>query len=91
MPGYKSIDAADNARAIDSPYAAFVLDTGNIKTEIAALTNVRDQYATPLTAGMVPVDEGLKILRAKLAVAGLDKVLNEVRKQFADYLAKQKN
>lgn len=87
MPEFERITADDAARAIDSPYVNFVLNTDNIKTEIAALNSVRDQYATPLTAGMIPVDEGLKTLRDKLASAGLDKVVSEIKKQVAVYLS----
>jgi putative aldouronate transport system substrate-binding protein len=89
MPGYEKLIADYQARGIDSPYASFVLITDSIKTELAALVNVRQQYADPLTAGMVPVDEGLQTLRAQLTAAGIDKVLAEVKRQISSYLAAQ--
>lgn len=91
MPGYEKIIAADNARAVDSPYATFVLNTDNIKTQIAAMVAVRDQYATPLSAGMVDdVDSSLNTLKTQLKAAGLDTVLAEVKKQVGEYLKTKK-
>jgi len=88
MPSFTSIIDLYAKNAIDSAYAGFVFNNESLKTELAALANVRDQYASPLSAGMVSnVEESLATLRKQLQVAGIDKVVAEVKTQVEAYLA----
>lgn len=86
MPGYVETLEEMRDRAISNALAAFTFDQTNIKSEVAAIKNVEDQYADPLILGMVDVDEGLKALEQKLKQAGIDKVLEEARRQCREFV-----
>lgn len=88
MPGYTDILELYDKTAVDSVYAGFVFNNENVKSELAALANVRDQYAAPLSTGMVSnVDDALATLRKQLQIAGIDKVVAEVKSQVEAFLA----
>lgn len=65
----------------------FVLDRSNIDAELAAMKAVTDEYRLPLEKGVVDPVEGLATLREKMKDAGYEKVLEEINRQLAEYLA----
>jgi putative aldouronate transport system substrate-binding protein len=77
--------------AVVNPLLNFVFDTTNVKNEMAAIKNVRDQYLVPISFGAVsdPV-EAINTLNAKFKEAGLDKVKAEAQKQIDEYLKNNK-
>lgn len=87
----KDIKAQLDARSVDNAYLLFVPNLDSIKNEYAAITNVVQQYAIPLTYGYVedPV-AGLKTLIEKLKEAGSDKVLAELQTQYDAFMATRK-
>ncbi len=68
--------------------AGFAINKDEISGELAAIKSICDEYKIPLEKGVVDPVEGLATLRQKLKEAGVDKVLEEINKQIADYLAK---
>lgn len=66
--------------------AGFNLDQEPIAAEIAALKSVCDEYKVPLEKGVVDPETGLADLRAQLKQAGVDKVMEEINRQIAEYL-----
>lgn len=67
--------------------AGFTINNENISAEIAAITNVLATYKVPLDMGTVDPEEGLPLLRQKLDEAGIDKVIDELNRQIAEYNA----
>lgn len=68
--------------------SGFVLNKEPISAELAAIKAVCDEYKVPLEKGVVDPVEGLATLKAKLADAGVDMVLEEINRQLSEYLAK---
>lgn len=67
--------------------AAFVVDDTNISAELAALVNVVDEYKRPLDLGAVDPETALPELKEKLKQAGIDKVIEEIKKQLEAFNA----
>ncbi len=75
-----------NNNAITSPMLGFVPDTDGISTELANISNVQSEYQARMWGTQDPAtwyDEYLK----KLDEAGIEKVLNEMQKQYDAFLA----
>ncbi|MDG0794946.1 ABC transporter substrate-binding protein [Cohnella ginsengisoli] len=82
-----AIRATWEKTAVTNPLLNFVFDTTNVKNELAAIKNVRDQYMLPITFGDVSDPaEAIKTLNAKFKEAGLDKVKAEAQKQIDEFL-----
>lgn len=86
MPGYESLNDSLKKRAVSTVYDGFVFNIENIKNELATLNNVGMQYAYPVTWGLVDTEKGLSTLHEKLKEAGMEKVLEEAKKQSAVFL-----
>ena len=67
--------------------AGFSVDQSNISAELAALKSISDEYKVPLEKGVIDPEEGLAELRKKMTDAGADKVMEEINRQIAEYLA----
>jgi len=79
-----------NKGAVVSKVVSFVFDQAPVKTEIAALGNISNQYRNPLMYGVAdPTVEGPKYIK-KMKDAGLDKVIAEVQKQLDAWAAGNK-
>lgn len=77
---------ADRAR--ENPYALFTPDFEPVKNEMAAVTNIVQQYSFPLNYGYVKnPEEGLKTLVSKVKAAGSEKIMAEMQKQLDAFLA----
>jgi putative aldouronate transport system substrate-binding protein len=64
-------------------YSAFSFIPDNVKTELANVTQVWQQYQWPLQVGMVDdVTKAIATLREKLAAASSQKVQDEIQKQM---------
>lgn len=67
--------------------ANFAVDATPLSNEVAAMSEVASQYATPLRWGMTSnASKDLDNLRSKLKSAGSDKFMDEVKKQLNTYL-----
>ncbi|MPQ43800.1 extracellular solute-binding protein [Clostridium tarantellae] len=71
-----------NAEAKVSPILGFKFNTEPVSTEIAAITNVLDEFRTILYSGSVNVDEYLPKLNAKLKEQGIGKIIEEMQTQI---------
>ncbi len=76
------------ANAWYPPAYGFEPDTANVATQVAALSNVRDQYYDSLTYGEVDPAEYLPAFLDALDSAGLQDVLTEYQSQLDAWLAK---
>jgi len=78
-----------NESAVVSPAIGFQFNPDPVKTEIAASTNVINQYKAALEAGALDPDKIVPEFNKKLKDAGLDKIIAEKQKQFDEW--KKKN
>jgi putative aldouronate transport system substrate-binding protein len=72
----------DNQSATPSQALGFAFDPTNVKTELAQVSQVQQQYGYPLIFGRVDTSSGLQTYLSKLHDAGVDKVITEIQKQL---------
>lgn len=71
-----------------SPILGFNFDSSPVKTEVASISAVLENYTSGLNAGLFEDVEGtLKKLNAELKAAGMDTVIAEKQKQLDAWLA----
>jgi putative aldouronate transport system substrate-binding protein len=80
---------AFNNRAIVSPAYGFEFDNSRVRTQIAALTAVADQYRKPLETGSADLSL-LNEFNARLRSAGLADVIAEKQRQYDAWRANKK-
>ncbi|MFC5470605.1 DUF3502 domain-containing protein [Cohnella suwonensis] len=67
------------------------MDTSGIKSELATMGTVGQQYQLPIQGGIVKdVDAAYATLEEKVKKAGLEKIIEEANKQTQAYLSSQK-
>ncbi|ULT58757.1 ABC transporter substrate-binding protein [Neobacillus drentensis] len=71
-----------NDSAVISPAFGFQFNPDPVKTEIAASTNVINQYKAALEAGALDPNKTFPEFNKKLKAAGIDKIIAEKQKQF---------
>ena len=86
---YWEIMKKHNDSAIFSPAFGFTFNPDPVKTEIAASTNVINQYRLGLESGTLDPDKSLPEFNKKLKAAGLDKIIAEKKKQYEAWKEKQ--
>lgn len=69
------------------PNLGFNFDSSNLKTEVAAIKNAESEFRMTLETGSVDPDEYLPKFKEKLKAAGIDKVLDEMNKQYEEWKA----
>ena len=89
-PKYNEIRIGLQKQSKVYPLRGFVLNEKTIKSEDAAETNVLQQYAMPVTWGLVDPQKGIEELRQKLKEAGIDKIIRETQKQVDEFLKNNK-
>ncbi len=77
---------AENSEAFRSPLLGLDIDTTSIKNELAAISNLRAQYAPLIQTGSVDPDKTIAEFNKKLSEVGFQKVLDEVQKQVDAFL-----
>jgi putative aldouronate transport system substrate-binding protein len=92
-PSYDGVKAIfDQLDAIQKPdiYTGFAEDYTEYQAERSALEQVEKQYLFPLMAGQVKdVEAGLNTFMDKAKKAGLEKIQESYKKQWAAYLSEQ--
>jgi putative aldouronate transport system substrate-binding protein len=78
-----------NKAAIKSKAMGFSFTVDPVKTEAAAVQNVKDQYKIGLENGTLDPDKYLPEFISKLKSAGMDKIIAEKQKQLDEWAAKQ--
>ncbi|WP_144552539.1 ABC transporter substrate-binding protein [Bacillus sp. X1(2014)] len=79
---YWDIMKEHNDSAIFSPAFGFTFNPDQVKTEIAATTNVLNQYKLGLESGTLNPEKSLPEFNSKLKASGLGKIIAEKQKQF---------
>ena len=73
-----------NAQAVTAPHNGFSLDNSTVETEIAALSNVIDENAKSLEAGMVDPEVYVPKFLESLSQNGVDELLAEINRQLTE-------
>lgn len=74
-----------------NPYENFSFNKEPVNAEMAALKQIEDEYARPLEAGIVDdVEKGVQELLKQQKLGGIEKVLQEVTRQWNLYLESNK-
>ncbi|QHT62318.1 extracellular solute-binding protein [Paenibacillus lycopersici] len=88
-PGWEGFDAQKAAFAkMSKPniFAGLAMDFDPVKSELAAVNSVVDQYGKPLMLGLVKdVDQSLKTYQDKLKAAGVDKLADYIKQEATAY------
>ncbi len=79
-----------NNEAKPVPILGWAFDQEPVKTEIAALGNIVEEYRAPLSAGAVDPATKLPEFIKKLKANGIDKVTDEANKQLKAFLDAKK-
>lgn len=80
---------AFNESASIAPTLGFHFDNSPVRAEIASLTNISKEFYPALATGSVDPEEYLPKYNEKLKAAGLDKVLEEIQKQYDEWKKEQ--
>jgi putative aldouronate transport system substrate-binding protein len=76
-----------NSRAMASPTASFSFDDSAVQNELANLQSVYIQYIPLLDLGLAPnVDAALAEFQKQAEAAGINKIFDELKRQFAAHL-----
>ncbi len=78
-----------NDTAIPSMAFGFTYDSTPVKTEIAAVTNVCNEFRKGLEFGVIDPDGTLEQFQSRLKQAGIDKIVAEKQAQLDTWLAMQ--
>jgi putative aldouronate transport system substrate-binding protein len=70
----------ENAKASEA--LGFLFDSSTVKTEVAAVSNVINQFKGSLENGMVDPEKELPKFQEKLKAAGINKIIKEKQKQL---------
>lgn len=76
-----------NETAMKSGAFGFVYDNSKVKTEVAAVNNVLNEYRAGLEFGVLDPDTALPEFLSKLETAGIDKIIAEKQSQLDAWLA----
>lgn len=79
-----------NRNAVKSKALGFTFNADAVKTEIAAVTNVQNQYKIALETGTVDPVSKLPEFNKQLKAAGIDKIIAEKQKQLDAWAAAKK-
>ncbi|WP_287715039.1 DUF3502 domain-containing protein [Blautia sp.] len=80
----------ENESALKSKAFGFTYDSTQVANELAALTNVKAQYAAALGSGSVNPEEVLPKFNEELKKAGIEKVIQTKQEQLDKWLAENK-
>ncbi len=87
QPAWRPTGEDINANAIVSKLMGFGFDPAPVKSELAQITSVLDEYKPALFTGSVDVDQYLAELNQKLVAAGSEKVKAEMQRQIDEWKA----
>jgi putative aldouronate transport system substrate-binding protein len=76
-----------NESSLKATSLGFVPDTDEIRTLVASVSAVLDQYMVPITGGYVDPDESIPELHAALDQAGLPELIDALQAQVDAWLA----
>ena len=79
-----------NDSSVRSPALGFVFNAENVKTEVAAVTNVQSQYRLGIETGTLDPETALPEYIAKLKDAGIDVIIAEKQAQLEAWAKENK-
>ncbi|MBQ7096736.1 MAG: ABC transporter substrate-binding protein [Clostridia bacterium] len=79
-----------NSEAKVSPILGFIPDQDSLKVEVASCKAVLEEYLSVLDQGIVDVDGTYATFIEKLKSAGVDKIIESLNKQLAEWKANNK-
>lgn len=79
-----------NEEAPLSYACGFLMDTSQVKNEMASITNVVKQYHYPISTGVVDPETKIPEFLSKLKAAGEDKLVQESQKQLNEWYQSNK-
>jgi putative aldouronate transport system substrate-binding protein len=75
-----------NKVAINNPFMGFSFDPANVSSELASIANVNSQIGIQIMLGKTSdPKKAVEQYRNQLKQAGIEKVIEEVKKQLADF------
>ncbi|MBT2700949.1 ABC transporter substrate-binding protein [Bacillus sp. ISL-40] len=86
---YWEVMKKHNDSAIFSPAFGFTFNPDPVKTEIAASTNVLNQYKLGIESGTLDPEKSLKEFNKKLKASGIAKIIAEKQKQYDKWKEKK--
>ena len=87
-PKFDAMTQVISNTCISSKMQTFIFNDETVKSEIASLTNIRQQYEMPLLWGAVEAEQGMNTLKSQREKAGIEKVKTELEKQWNEYSKK---
>ena len=79
-----------NESAKASPALGFSFDSTPVRTEMASVGAVKDEYELSLDTGAVDPEKALPEFLEKLEAAGSQTIIDEIQKQLDEWKAAQK-
>ncbi|QHW35514.1 ABC transporter substrate-binding protein (plasmid) [Paenibacillus rhizovicinus] len=76
-----------NETAVESPLLGFYFDSTPVKTEVAAVSSVMDEFNKLLLSGSMEPESQIKKYNDKLKANKLDKIIAEAQKQYDEWVA----
>lgn len=85
--GWDKLMEQFKSMSVPNIFQPIFMDYEPVKSELAAVNQVRSQYEPPIIMGVVPdVDAAIKEYQSKLKAAGVDKLLAYVKEQVDAYM-----
>ncbi|TBL70305.1 extracellular solute-binding protein [Paenibacillus thalictri] len=84
------VEGTMDDKAVNSPVMGFVFDSNQVSTEYANVLAEIQASIVPIKNGVVEYDKYYPEALKKLKAAGLDKVMEEYKKQLAEWKAQHK-
>ncbi|MCL6459779.1 MAG: extracellular solute-binding protein [Gorillibacterium sp.] len=85
-PAFDALLTEFKATTKPNIFAPVLLDYSSVKSQQAAVNQVFEQYGKPLMMGLIPdTEKGLKTFRDKLKAAGVDELVEYVKKEAYIY------
>ncbi|CAM4129688.1 ABC transporter substrate-binding protein [Lederbergia lenta] len=81
---------AFNESSTAAPTLGFHFDSNPVRSEIASISNVAEEFYPALATGTVDPEEYLPKANKKFKEAGLDKVMEEIQKQYDEWKKENK-
>ena len=90
-PGTAELQETFKQIGVANKYGTVIIDYSSVQPELAAVTQVMQQYGAPINVGLVDdVDAAIEEYRAKLQSAGVDKLVEVIREQTMAYTESHK-
>lgn len=84
--GYDELMKTLKGMSVVNKFGPVALDYSNVQAELAAVTQVVQQYGAPINIGIVSdVDAAVEEYRSQLEAAGIEKLVEEVKTQMLAY------